>query len=93
MKRTAEIKRKTTETDITLTLTIDGDGKAAIKTGIPFLDHMLTLFAKHGLFDLDIKAKGDLNVDIHHTNEDIGICLGDAVKEAVYYLNNVTINP
>jgi imidazoleglycerol-phosphate dehydratase len=83
MKRKAEIKRKTTETDITLTLAIDGTGKATVKTGIPFLDHMLTLFAKHGLFDLAIKATGDLKVDIHHTNEDIGICMGEAFKKAL----------
>ena len=82
-KRAAKIKRKTKETDISLSLTIDGDGKSRIKTGIPFLDHMLTLFAKHGLFDLEIKAKGDLDVDIHHTNEDIGICLGEAIKKAL----------
>jgi len=83
MKRIAKIKRKTTETDIALTLNIDGTGKAKVKTGIGFLDHMLILFAKHGLFDLEIKAKGDLDVDIHHTNEDIGICLGEAVKKAL----------
>jgi len=82
-KRSAKIKRKTKETDIALSLTIDGSGKSRIKTGIPFLDHMLTLFAKHGLFDLEIKAKGDLDVDIHHTNEDIGICLGEAIKKAL----------
>lgn len=83
MKRIAGVKRKTTETDITVQLNIDGTGKAKIKTGIAFLDHMLTLFAKHGLFDLEIKAKGDLDVDIHHTNEDIGICLGEALKKAL----------
>lgn len=83
MKRTAKVKRKTTETDIALSLNIDGTGKAKVKTGIAFLDHMLTLFAKHGLFDLEIKAKGDLEVDIHHTNEDIGICLGEAFKKAL----------
>jgi len=83
MKRHARIKRKTTETDVTLQLNVDGTGKARIKTGIAFLDHMLTLLAKHGLFDLEIKAKGDLDVDIHHTNEDIGICLGEALKKAL----------
>lgn len=82
-KRKKKIQRKTRETNITLELTIDGKGDASIKTGIPFLDHMLTLFAKHGLFDLKIKAKGDLEVDMHHTNEDIGICLGQAFKEAL----------
>ena len=81
--RTAKIKRKTTETDITGELKINGRGKADIKTGIGFLDHMLTLFAFHGLFDLTLKAKGDLNVDSHHTNEDIAICLGKAFKEAL----------
>lgn len=81
--RTAEIKRKTKETDISGKLVIDGKGKADIKTGIGFLDHMLDLFAFHGLFDLKLKAVGDLNVDIHHTNEDIGIALGIAFKEAL----------
>lgn len=81
--RSAVIKRKTTETDISGKLAIDGTGKADIKTGIGFLDHMLTLFAFHGLFDLSLKAKGDLNVDTHHTNEDVAICLGKAFKEAL----------
>jgi len=81
--RSASIKRKTTETDISGKLTIDGKGKADIKTGIGFLDHMLTLFAFHGLFDVTLKAKGDLNVDTHHTNEDIAICLGKAFKDAL----------
>lgn len=81
--RMAKIKRKTTETDISGELMIDGQGKADIGTGIGFLDHMLTLFAFHGLFDLKLKAKGDLNVDSHHTNEDIAICLGKAFKEAL----------
>ncbi len=81
--RSANIKRKTTETDISGKLAIDGKGKADIKTGIGFLDHMLTLFAFHGLFDLTLKAKGDLNVDTHHTNEDVAICLGKAFKEAL----------
>lgn len=81
--RIAKIKRKTTETDIVGELKIDGGGKADIKTGIGFLDHMLTLFTFHGLFELTLKAKGDLNVDSHHTNEDIAICLGKAFKEAL----------
>lgn len=81
--RGAEIKRKTTETDITGKLVIDGSGKIDIGTGIGFLDHMLTLFAFHGLFDLTVKAKGDLKVDIHHTNEDVAICLGKAFKQAL----------
>jgi len=82
-KRTSAIKRKTGETDISLSLNIDGKGKSAIKTGIPFFDHMLTLFAKHGLFDLKLSAKGDIDVDYHHTVEDVGICLGQAFKEAL----------
>jgi imidazoleglycerol-phosphate dehydratase len=81
--RSAAIKRKTNETDISGMLSLDGKGKAEINTGIGFLDHMLTLFAFHGLFDLSIKAKGDLKVDIHHTNEDVAICLGKALKEAL----------
>jgi imidazoleglycerol-phosphate dehydratase len=82
-KRKAKIPRKTSETDIVVDLSVDGRGDSNIKTGIPFLDHMLTLFAKHGLFDLNIKAKGDLEVDIHHTNEDIGECLGQAFNKAL----------
>ena len=82
-KREAEIKRKTKETDISGKLVIDGKGDTDIKTGIGFLDHMLELFAFHGLFDLKLKVKGDLNVDIHHTNEDIGIALGSAFKKAL----------
>jgi len=81
--RTAMIKRKTKETDITVKLNIDGSGKAKINTGIGLLDHMLELFAFHGLFDLEIIAKGDLKVDIHHTNEDIGIVLGQAFTKAL----------
>jgi imidazoleglycerol-phosphate dehydratase len=82
-KRTAVIKRKTKETDITVKLNIDGSGKTKINTGIGLLDHMLELFAFWGLFDLEITAKGDLKVDIHHTNEDIGIVLGQAFKKAL----------
>ena len=82
-KRKAKIQRKTEETSITVELVIDGRGDSNIATGIPFLDHMLKLFSKHGLFDLKIKAKGDLEVDIHHTNEDIGICLGEAFRKAM----------
>lgn len=81
--RSADIKRKTTETVISGKLLVDGSGKVNIETGIGFLDHMLTLFAFHGLFDLTIKAKGDLKVDTHHTNEDVAICLGKAFKEAL----------
>ncbi|MDP8230984.1 MAG: imidazoleglycerol-phosphate dehydratase HisB [Candidatus Gorgyraea atricola] len=82
-KRKARIERKTGETKIAVELVIDGKGRSSINTGIPFLDHMLALFAKHGLFDLKIKAKGDLNVDMHHTNEDLGICLGQAFSKAL----------
>ena len=82
-KREAQIKRKTKETEITGKLVIDGTGKADIKTGIGFLDHMLTLFARHGLFDLEVKARGDVHVDIHHTNEDAGIALGEALNKAL----------
>jgi len=82
-KRTALVKRKTKETDITVKLNIDGNGESKINTGIGFLDHMLELFTFHGLFDLDITAKGDLKVDIHHTNEDIGIVLGEAFNQAL----------
>ncbi|MDD3275119.1 MAG: imidazoleglycerol-phosphate dehydratase HisB [Candidatus Omnitrophica bacterium] len=82
-KRSSTIKRKTRETQITVELLIGGQGKSKIDTGIGFLDHMLELFSFHGLFDLNISAKGDLKVDIHHTNEDIGIVLGDAFKKAL----------
>ena len=82
-KRTVRISRKTKETDITVKLNIDGAGKTKINTGIGILDHMLELFAFHGLFDLDITAKGDLKVDMHHTNEDVGIVLGQAFKKAL----------
>jgi len=82
-KRIVTLKRKTKETDITVKLNIDGTGKSKLNTGIGLLDHMLELFSFHGLFDLDIAAKGDLKVDIHHTNEDIGIVLGDAFKKAL----------
>jgi imidazoleglycerol-phosphate dehydratase len=81
--RKAVVKRKTTETDILVKLRIQGHGKSAIHTGMPFLDHMLTLLSKHSLFDLDIQAKGDLHVDIHHTNEDVGITLGQALSKAL----------
>jgi len=81
--RTAEIKRKTKETDIVLTLSLDGSGKAEIDTGVGFLNHMLTLFAAHGLFDLSVRCKGDTEVDDHHSTEDIGIALGQAFAEAL----------
>jgi len=82
-QRLASVSRKTAETDITLSLAIDGQGSSQIDTGIPFFDHMLTLFAKHGLFDLTVKAKGDVAVDYHHTVEDVGIVLGQAFREAL----------
>ncbi len=81
--RHVEIKRKTSETDINLSLTLDGNGEHDLSTGIPFLDHMLTLFAVHGSFDLKLYADGDIEVDGHHTVEDIGICLGQALSEAL----------
>lgn len=81
--RTSEIKRKTNETDIKLSLNLDGSGKGEIDTGCGFLDHMLNLFARHGRFDLTVSCKGDTNVDYHHTVEDIGIALGDAFKSAL----------
>jgi imidazoleglycerol-phosphate dehydratase len=83
MGRISQIKRKTTETDITLKINIDGSGKYSIKTPVPFLTHMLELFSKHGLFDLDITASGDVEIDSHHTVEDIGICLGEAINKAL----------
>ena len=76
MPRTASLTRTTTETDISLTLSLDGSGQADIATGIGFLDHMLTALARHGLFDLTVQAKGDLHIDFHHTTEDVGIVLG-----------------
>jgi len=81
--RIAKLSRKTAETDIVLTLEIDGSGVSKIDTGVPFFDHMLTLFAKHGLFNLEIKAIGDVDVDYHHTVEDVGLVLGDAFKQAL----------
>jgi imidazoleglycerol-phosphate dehydratase len=81
--RTRTVNRKTAETDIALTLAIDGRGTSKIDTGVPFFDHMLTLFAKHGLFDLEVKAVGDVEVDYHHTVEDVGLVLGQAFKEAL----------
>lgn len=81
--RKSEIKRKTKETEINVKLDIDGTGDARVKTSIGFLDHMLDLFAFHGLFDLEIVAKGDFNIDRHHTNEDVGIVLGEVFKKAL----------
>jgi imidazoleglycerol-phosphate dehydratase len=81
--RTATIQRATKETQITLTLNIDGSGQATIKTGVGFYDHMLELFAKHGQFDLAVKCSGDLHIDEHHTVEDVAICLGQALHQAL----------
>ena len=83
MSREASIQRKTKETDIKITLNIDGKGKAEIATPVPFLNHLLDNFAKHGLFDLKIEASGDIEIDQHHTVEDIGIALGEAFKQAL----------
>lgn len=83
MARTASLTRTTTETDISLTLSLDGTGRAEIATGIGFLDHMLTALARHGLFDLTLQAKGDLHIDFHHTTEDVGIVLGRAFAQAL----------
>ena len=82
-QRKADVQRKTQETDIRIRLNVDGGGNASVKTGIPFLDHMMTSLAKHGLFDLEVRARGDLEVDIHHTNEDVGIVLGQALTKAL----------
>lgn len=83
MKRKADISRETKETQIQLSLNLDGDGTYKINTSVGFLDHMLELFAKHGFFDLEVEAKGDLHIDAHHTTEDVGICLGQALQKAV----------
>lgn len=83
MKRSGKLERKTNETDIKLTIDLDGGGKAEVATGVGFFDHMLVLFAKHGLFDLAVKAAGDLEVDAHHTVEDAGIVLGKALAKAL----------
>lgn len=83
MSRTAVIERITKETQIKLSLDIDGSGEARVCTSVPFLDHMLNLFARHGLFNLEVEAKGDIDIDFHHTVEDIGIVLGEALKQAL----------
>lgn len=87
--RKGEVHRKTGETDIELYLNVDGTGQAQIETGVPFLDHMLTLLAVHSLCDLRLKAQGDLAVDDHHTVEDIGICLGEAFKQALEHKQGI----
>ncbi|MCI0659761.1 MAG: imidazoleglycerol-phosphate dehydratase HisB [Acidobacteria bacterium] len=83
MSRKAEINRKTKETDVQLTLNLDGEGNSRIDSGVPFLDHMLELFARHGLFDLDLTCRGDLKIDDHHSVEDTAICLGQAFARAL----------
>ena len=83
MSRIGTVSRVTGETDIKVNIVIDGEGKSKINTGIPFMDHMLTLFAKHGFFDLEITAKGDIEVDYHHTMEDLGLAMGEAFAQAV----------
>ena len=82
-KRIAKIARKTKETDIHVEVNLDGRGKASVSTGIRYLDHMLETLSKHGLFDIKLKAKGDIDIDTHHTNEDVGIALGQAFKKAL----------
>ncbi len=88
--RKALIKRKTKETTISLDLNLDGTGKYSINTSIPFLDHMLSLMCKHGLFDMKLKAKGDTDIDYHHTVEDVGIVLGKAIKQALGDMKGIT---
>ena len=89
-ERKSEVKRKTLETDIEVKINLDGEGKSHLETEIPFFKHMLDLFARHGFFDLEIKAKGDIEVDDHHTVEDIGICLGTAIKKALQDKKGIT---
>ncbi len=88
--RIAKVERKTKETDIKLSINLDGGGKYTIDTSIPFMDHMLSLMSKHGLFDMKIKARGDIDVDYHHTVEDIGIVLGKAVKQALGNMKGIS---
>ena len=90
MERKARVERKTKETEIQVDLTIDGSGKYDIETSVPFLDHMLSLMTKHGFFDLKIRAKGDIHVDLHHTVEDVGICLGEGLKKALGNKDRIT---
>jgi imidazoleglycerol-phosphate dehydratase len=90
VSRKASITRKTSETDISLALDLDGTGRHVIATGIGFFDHMLTAFARHGLFDLDVTAKGDLHIDAHHTVEDVGIVLGQAFRDALADKRGIT---
>ncbi len=89
MSRSAIIERITKETKIKLSLTVDGSGRSSISTSVPFLDHMLNLFARHGFFDLSVEARGDIEIDFHHTVEDIGIVLGEAFKQALGDKNGI----
>ncbi len=89
-KRTSRVERKTKETDISIQLNLDGEGKTAIDTSIPFFDHMLDLFGRHGLLDLEVRARGDLEVDFHHTVEDLIICLGQAFLQALGEKKGIT---
>jgi imidazoleglycerol-phosphate dehydratase len=88
--RTARVDRKTKETDIKTEINLDGEGKYSVNTSIPFLDHMLSLMSKHGLFDLKIRAKGDIDIDDHHTVEDVGITLGKALRQALGDMKGIT---
>ena len=90
MERKGKVERKTKETQVLVELNLDGSGKHQIKTSIPFLDHMLGLFSAHGLFDLKVKARGDREIDDHHTAEDLGICLGTALKKALAGKEGIT---
>jgi imidazoleglycerol-phosphate dehydratase len=90
MMRRATATRRSRETDVSVTVNLDGHGKTSVKTGMPFLDHMLTLFGTHGLCDLTVKASGDLHVDRHHTNEDIGLVLGEALDRALGSRKGIT---
>ena len=93
MERTSVVSRNTKETEIQISLNLDGSGKADIQTGIGFFDHMLNSFARHGFFDLTVKVKGDLEVDTHHTIEDTGIVLGQAIKQAVGDKKGIVMAP
>ena len=88
--RTAKVERKTKETDIKVAINFDGEGKYAIDTSMPFFNHMLSLMCKHGIFDMRLKAKGDIDIDYHHTVEDIGIVLGKAVKQALGNMKGIS---
>lgn len=90
MGRSATIERKTHETDITVTLGLDGSGTTTVETGVPFFDHMLNAFGRHGLFDLTVAAKGDIEIDAHHTVEDVGIVIGQAIAKALADKNGIT---